>query len=81
MNGISSQSGLMAFNQMLFKQKNGQTFIDGVHQCCLELMSMNVETSQVEPVIRSVLQNIAGITVGALNLFADIEKGDLNFVD
>ena len=35
--------------------KHGQKFIDGVRQCCMDLLSMNVGTCQVEPVIRSVL--------------------------
>ena len=40
--------------------------VDGVCQCCVELLSMNVAFSQFEPVIRSVLRNIASF-----------EKGDL----
>ena len=46
--------------------KHGQKFIDGVRQCCMDLLSMNVGTCQVEPVIRSVLCNIASIECGAL---------------
>ena len=46
--------------------KDGVKFVDGVCQCCIELLSMNVATSQVEPVIRSVLRNIASIEVGDL---------------
>ena len=46
--------------------KSGQKFADGVRQCCIELLSMNVATKQVEPVIRSVLKNIASIDVEAL---------------
>ena len=48
------------------RTKEGQKFTDSVHQCCIELLSMNVATYQVEPVIRSVLQNIATIEVSAL---------------
>ena len=48
------------------RTKQGQKFIDGVRQCCIELLSMNVGTKQVEPVIRSVLRNIASIEVGEL---------------
>ena len=48
------------------RTKKGQKFVDGVRQCCIELLSMNVATTQVEPVIRSVLLNVAGIEVGAL---------------
>ena len=48
------------------RTKNGQKFVDGVRQCCVELLAMNVATTQVEPVIRSVLLNIAGIEVDAL---------------
>ena len=38
----------------------------GTRQYCVELLSMNFATTQVEPVIRSVLLNVAGIEVGAL---------------
>ena len=48
------------------RTKNGQKFVDSVRQCCVELLAMNVATTQVEPVIRSVLLNIAGIEVDAL---------------
>ena len=48
------------------RMKKGQKFVDGVRQCCLELLAMNVATNQVEPVIRSVLLNIASIEVGEL---------------
>ena len=43
--------------------KQGQKFIDGVRQCCIELLSV---TKQVEPVIRSVLRNSASIEIGEL---------------
>ena len=46
--------------------KNGQKYVDGVRQCCIELLSMNVATKQIEPVIRSVLRNIASFEVDAL---------------
>ena len=48
------------------RTKEGRKFTDSVRQCCIELLSMNVATNQVEPVIRSVLQNIATIEVSAL---------------
>jgi len=48
------------------RAKKGQKFLDGVRQCCIELLAMNVATNQVEPVIRSVLLNIASIEVGEL---------------
>ena len=53
----------MIFSPTLFARKKGQKFVDGVRQCCVELLSMNVATT---PVIRSVLLNVAGIEVGAL---------------
>ena len=46
--------------------KSGQKYVDGVHQCCIELLSMNVATKQIEPVIRSVLWNIASFEVDTL---------------
>ena len=48
------------------RTKKGQKFLDGVRQCCIELLAMNVATNQVEPVIHSVLLNIASIEVGEL---------------
>ena len=34
------------------RTKNRQKFVDGVRQCCVELLAMNVATTQVEPIIR-----------------------------
>ena len=48
------------------RTKKGQKFVDGVRQCCLELLAVNVATNQVEPVIRTVLLNIASVEVGEL---------------
>ena len=48
------------------RTKEGQKVIDSVRQCCIELLSMNVATNHVEPVIRSVLRNIASVEVSAL---------------
>ena len=65
--------------------KNGQKFV-GVRQCCVELLTMNVATTQVEPVIRSVLLNIAGIEVDALpksstlsSMLAEMKSGSRNY--
>ena len=62
----SSESCSYARHFISIRTKNGQKFLDGVRQCCVELLAMNVATTQVEPVIRSVLLNIAGIEVDAL---------------
>ena len=43
-----------------------QLYTDNVRQCCLELLSMNVGILQVDPVIRSVLKNIAGMEIDKL---------------
>ena len=43
-----------------------QLYTDSIRQCCLELLSMNVGILQVDPVIRSVLKNIAGMEVDKL---------------
>ena len=40
---------------------HGQLYNDNVLQCCYELLSMNVGIHQVDPIIRSVLLNIAGM--------------------
>ena len=45
---------------------HGQLYNDNVHQCCYELLSMNVGIHQVDPIIRSVLLNIAGMEVEKL---------------
>ena len=46
--------------------KSGQKYVNGVRQCCIELLSMNVATKQIDPVIRSILRNIASFEVNAL---------------
>ena len=40
---------------------HSQLYNDNVRLCCFKLLSMNVGIYQVEPIIRSILQNIAGI--------------------
>ena len=47
-------------------------YSDGVRQCCLELLSMNVGVKNVDPIIRTVLSNIAGITVDRLPKYTTI---------
>ena len=38
-----------------------QKYMDNVRQCCIELLSLNVGLKQIEPVIKSVLHNIASM--------------------
>ena len=52
--------------KLLKTKAHKQLYLDNVRQCCLELLSLNVGIRQVEPVIRSVLKNIAGFEVDAL---------------
>jgi len=52
--------------KLLRTKEHKQLYLDSVRQCCLELLSLNVGIRQVEPVIRSVLKNIAGFEVGEL---------------
>ena len=47
-------------------QVHSQLYTDNVRQCCLELLSMNVGILQVDPIIRSVLKNIAGMEIDKL---------------
>ena len=47
-------------------------YSDGVRQCCLELLSINVGVKNVDPIIRTVLSNIAGITVDRLPKYTTI---------
>ena len=52
--------------KLLKTKEHKQLYLDNVRQCCLELLSLNVGIRQVEPVIRSVLKNIAGFEVDKL---------------
>ena len=47
-------------------KEHHQKYLDSVRQCCMELLSHNVGVRQVEPVIRSVLKNIASMDVEAI---------------
>ena len=47
-------------------------YSDGVRQCCLELLSMNVGVKNVDPIIWTILSNIAGITVDRLPKYTTI---------
>ena len=47
-------------------QLHSQLYTNNVRQCCLKLLSMNVGILQIDPVIRSVLKNIAGMEVDKL---------------
>ena len=47
-------------------QVHSQLYSDNVRQCCLELLSMNVGILQVDPIIRSVLKNVAGMEIDKL---------------
>jgi hypothetical protein len=42
-------------------KEHRQKYMDNVRQCCIELLSLNVGLKQVEPVIKSVLHNIASM--------------------
>ncbi len=47
-------------------------FEDGVRQCCIELLCMNVGVRNVEPIIRSVLFNCAGIDIDRLPKYSTL---------
>ena len=47
-------------------------FEDCVRQCCIELLSLNVGVRNVEPIIRSVLMNCAGIDVDRLPKYSTL---------
>ena len=55
--------------------KNGQKYLDGVRQCCIELLSLNIATKQIELVIRSVLKNNASFEVDALPKLSTLSSG------
>ena len=55
-------------------QVHSQLYTDNVHQCYLELLSMNVGIQHVGPVIRSVLKNIAGMEVDKLSKPASLVR-------
>jgi hypothetical protein len=44
-------------------KEHRQKYMDNVRQCCIELLSLNVGLKQVEPVIKSVLHNIASMDI------------------
>ena len=50
-------------SQTLKMKQHKQLYLDSVRQCCMELMSLNVSTRNVEKVIMSVLQHVAGMNV------------------
>ena len=50
-------------SQTLKMKQHKQLYLDNFRQCCMELMSLNVNTENVEKVIRSVLQHIAGMNI------------------
>ena len=52
--------------KVLKTKEHKQLYHDNVRQCCLDLLGLNVGIRQVEPVIRSVLKNIAGFEVDNL---------------
>lgn len=47
-------------------KEHSQLFLDGVRQCCIELMSLNVGMKQVEPVIRCVLRHLVKLEIDTL---------------
>ena len=47
-------------------KQHSQLYLDGVRQCCIELMSFNVSMKHVEPVIRSVLHHLVNLEVDKL---------------
>ena len=50
----------------------GGKFSDSIRQCCIELLSLNVGVRNVEPVIRSVLCNVAGVDVDRLPKYSTL---------
>ena len=53
-------------SRTLQTKKHKQLYLDNVHQCCMELMSLNVSTQNVDKVIRSVLHNVASMDIESL---------------
>ncbi len=54
------------------RTEHPQRYLDSVRQCCIELLSYNVGVRQVEPVIRSVLENIASMDVDTICTLVNI---------
>ena len=52
--------------QKLKTKEHHRKYLDRVRQCCMELLSLNVGVKQVEPVIKSVLYNIASMDVDTI---------------
>lgn len=53
-------------SKKLSTKEHQQKYLDNVRQCCIELLSLNVGVKQIEPVIKSVLCNIAAMDVDTL---------------
>ena len=47
-------------------KEHQQKYLDNIRQCCMELLSMNVGVNNVDPIIRCVLNHVAGISVDEL---------------
>ena len=52
--------------QKLNTKEHPRKYLDRVRQCCMELLGLNVGVKQVEPVIKSVLCNIASMDIDTI---------------
>ena len=53
-------------SQKVVTKQHSQLYLEGVRQCCIELLSLNVSMKNIEPVIRSVLRHMVNMEVDTL---------------
>ena len=53
-------------SQKIVTKQHSQLYLEGVRQCCIELLSLNDGIKNIEPVIRSVLRHLVNMEVEAL---------------
>ena len=52
--------------QKVVTKQHSQLYLEGVRQCCIELLSLNVGMKNIEPIIRSVLRHMVKVEVDTL---------------
>ena len=53
-------------SQKVVTKQHKQLYVEGVRQCCIELLSLNVGIKNIEPVVRSVLRHLVNMEVDTL---------------
>ena len=53
-------------SQKVVTKQHKQLYVEGVRQCCIELLSLNVGIKNIEPIVRSVLRHLVDMEVDTL---------------